>query len=212
MAGDVPVRVRRIEPADPGGEPICLLTAEGARNRRVTVDHLLGHGTLEFEGAGYEIRLPPGDEYWALANEFADEEAACCSSLAFDIYDLDTAIVVRGRVRVVNRQRKPPPERAESSSSMRGFHRGAGWDPPVAARARTPECVGVGHQRALQQPAQRCPYRRMTLPRSRAVRWIANGAIRLQGGHEEGGTVDNAQTRCLAEKRSGTLAANTRDS
>lgn len=36
-----PGRVRRIEPTDPGGEPVCQLSAEGARRRRVPVDRLL---------------------------------------------------------------------------------------------------------------------------------------------------------------------------
>lgn len=88
-------RVRHIEPVDPGGEPVCLLTPEGARSRRVPIDRLLVHGILDPTGAGYEIRLPPGEEYWALANEFAVEEAGCCASLALDIEERDTGIVLR---------------------------------------------------------------------------------------------------------------------
>lgn len=88
-------RMRRIEPVEPEGEPICLLTAEGARRRRVPIDRLLTDGTLEPTEAGYEVRLPLGEKYWALANEFAEEEADCCPSLALEIEERDTGIVLR---------------------------------------------------------------------------------------------------------------------
>lgn len=87
-------RVRRIEPAAPGGEPVCLLTPEAARSRRVPIDRLLTHGTFELREAGYEISLPPGGTSWALANEFAEEEAKCCAALAIEIEERDDRIVV----------------------------------------------------------------------------------------------------------------------
>lgn len=88
-------RVRHIEPIDPGGEPVCLLTPEVARSRRVPIDRLLTHGTFEPSESGYEVRLPPGEEYWTLANEFAEEEAACCAALGLDIEEQDAGIVLR---------------------------------------------------------------------------------------------------------------------
>ena len=89
-----PARTRRIEPAEPGGEPVCLLTAEGARNRKVPIDRLLALGEFEPAAAGYRIRLPPGDESRALAHEFVQEEAACCASLALEVAERGEAIVV----------------------------------------------------------------------------------------------------------------------
>ena len=88
-------RSRRIEPRDPGGEPVCLLTPEAARRRRVPIDHLLSHGIFEQSEAGYEISLPLGETYWALANDFAEEEAKCCAALAIAVEERDTGIVVR---------------------------------------------------------------------------------------------------------------------
>ena len=88
------VRTRRIEPADPGGEPVCLLTQEDARARRVPIDRLLALGTIKPKEAGYEIRLPRGEENWTLANEFAEEEAACCASLGLEVEERDGATVV----------------------------------------------------------------------------------------------------------------------
>ena len=89
-----PARIRRIEPADPGGEPVCLLTQEQARARLVPIDRLLALGTFEPRAAGYEIRLPPGEEYWVLANDFAEEEAACCASLTLAVEERGDATVV----------------------------------------------------------------------------------------------------------------------
>lgn len=87
-------RTRRIAPADPGGEPVCLLTAEGARERLVPIDRLLEHGELRSLDSGYEIRLPPGDASWELANLFAEEEARCCAALALEVAERQDAIVV----------------------------------------------------------------------------------------------------------------------
>lgn len=88
-------RVRRIEPVEPGGEPVCLLTPGAARSRRVPIDRLLTHGTFEPSEAGYEVWLPPGEEYWTLANDFAEEEARCCAALAIEIEEQDSGIVLR---------------------------------------------------------------------------------------------------------------------
>lgn len=89
-----PGRQRHIAPTDPGGEPVCILTAEGARGRRVSIDRLLEHGEMRTLGTGYEIRLPTGDEHWALANAFAEEEAGCCAAMAFDVTESDLAILL----------------------------------------------------------------------------------------------------------------------
>jgi len=91
----VPDRRRHNEPTDPGGEPVCLLTPEGALSRRVPIDRLLTRGTLSVQGSRYEITLPAGEESWALANQFADEEATCCASLTFDLEESDAAVVLR---------------------------------------------------------------------------------------------------------------------
>lgn len=92
-----PSRARRIEPSDPGGEPVCLLTAEGARERRVPIDRLLEDGEMQPLDNGYEIRLPPGEGYWALANAFAEEEAHCCAALTLEVAESDAAILVSAR-------------------------------------------------------------------------------------------------------------------
>lgn len=73
---------------------MCLLTAEVARTRRVPIDRLLMDGTFEPAEAGYVIRLPPTEQHWALANQFAEEEAACCAALALSIAEEDSAIVL----------------------------------------------------------------------------------------------------------------------
>jgi len=89
-----PARRRHIAPTDPGGEPVCVLTAEGARGRRVPIDRLLELGEMRASGNGYEIRLPAGDEHWTLANAFAEEEAGCCAAMAFEVTESDTAILL----------------------------------------------------------------------------------------------------------------------
>lgn len=88
-------RSRRIEARDPGGAPVCLLTPEAAGTRRVPIDRLVSEGTLTPAGAGYEIVLPPGEQYWALANQFAEEEADCCAALALEVEEGESGIVVR---------------------------------------------------------------------------------------------------------------------
>jgi hypothetical protein len=91
------MRVRRIEPADPAGEPICTLTAGAARRRRTPIDRLLEDGDFVAAGSGYEVRLPRGDREWEIANAFVEEEAACCASFGFEVIEQDDAIVVTGR-------------------------------------------------------------------------------------------------------------------
>lgn len=88
-------RKRRIEPIDRHGEPVCLLTADAARTRRVPIDRLLQDGDLILGGTGYEIRLPRGERYWTLANQFAEEEAACCRWLQLDVEESATGTTVR---------------------------------------------------------------------------------------------------------------------
>jgi hypothetical protein len=87
-------RTRRIEPAEPGGEAICLLTPGGARERSVPVDRLLQAGSFRAAGGGYEVHLPRGEGHWALANAFIEEEAACCPSFAFEVRETDATVVV----------------------------------------------------------------------------------------------------------------------
>jgi len=92
-----PERSRRIEPSDPGGEPVCLLTADGVRERRVPIDRLLESGELTPLPDGYEIRLPPGNESWAVANAFADEEANCCPALTLEVAETETTVMLAAR-------------------------------------------------------------------------------------------------------------------
>lgn len=89
-----PSRARRLEPIDPGGEPICRLTPEGARGRRAPIDRVLAQGTFEPRAAGYEIRLPAGEESWALANAFAEEEALCCPTLALELEEHADSVAI----------------------------------------------------------------------------------------------------------------------
>ena len=93
----VGIRRRRIEPADAAGEPICLLTAEGARGRGAPIDRLLQNAQYESTEHGYEIRLARGEEQWTLANQFIEEEARCCASFGFEVTEEDDAVVVRAR-------------------------------------------------------------------------------------------------------------------
>ncbi|MEX2229983.1 MAG: hypothetical protein WEB13_10145 [Dehalococcoidia bacterium] len=87
-------RSRRIEPAEPGGEAICLLSAEGAGHRRVPIDRLLEHGEFVATANGYEARLPRTEDAWRLANMFVEEEAACCPSFAFEVHEREGAVVM----------------------------------------------------------------------------------------------------------------------
>lgn len=90
-------RTRRIDPADPAGEPICTLTPGAARRRRAPIDRVLAHGDYVAADDGYEIRLPRGDDEWELANAFVEEEAECCASFGFLVIEQDDAIVIVGR-------------------------------------------------------------------------------------------------------------------
>lgn len=87
-------RSRRIEPAEPGREAICLLSAEGARRRRVPIDRLLEHGEFVSTANGYEVRLPRTEDAWRLANAFAEEEAACCPSFEFEVRERADAVAL----------------------------------------------------------------------------------------------------------------------
>ena len=89
------LRRRRIEPRDPGGEPICLLTAEGAHHRRAPIDRLLEDAGYQSTERGYEIQLARGEQQWTLANQFIEEEAQCCASFGFEVTEDEDAIVVR---------------------------------------------------------------------------------------------------------------------
>lgn len=87
-------RVRVIEPRDPGGEPVCLLTPAVARSRAAPIDHLLAHGSFESIESGYRIRLPGGGGSWGLANQFADEEALCCPALRLEVEERRGSVVL----------------------------------------------------------------------------------------------------------------------
>lgn len=90
----MPQRFRAISPAEAGGERVCLLTAAAARAREAPIDRLLELGEMKAHGAGYDIRLPPGDQSWVLAIAFAEEEASCCPALALEVAESETAVVV----------------------------------------------------------------------------------------------------------------------
>ena len=87
--------VRRVGPVEAGGEAICLLTADVAASRAAPIDLLLEHGSLETTESGYRIALPPGEASWQLANDFADEESACCPALSIEIERRDDGVEVR---------------------------------------------------------------------------------------------------------------------
>jgi len=89
-----PVRQRQISAADPGGEPLCLLTAEGARKREVPIDRLLERGTFTVTPTGYEVRLPASDTIWTLADRFIEEEASCCATLDLLVEERNGEITV----------------------------------------------------------------------------------------------------------------------
>lgn len=88
-------RHRSIVAADPGGEPICSLTAAQASRRTAPIDRLLVIGTFTAGEQGYEIQLPGGDDGWALAERFLEEESACCPSFEFEAVDEGTAVTIR---------------------------------------------------------------------------------------------------------------------
>ena len=89
------IRRRRVEPVEPEGEPVCLLTAAAAHERRVPIDRLLQQGSFEPIERGYEVRLQADQGHWALANQFVDEEAVCCRSFAFELEEDDQTVTLR---------------------------------------------------------------------------------------------------------------------
>lgn len=89
-----PVRQRHIAPSDPGGEPVCLVTAEAARRREAPIDRVLEEGEFSVTESGYVVRLPASDSNWTLANRFVEEEASCCASLDLLVEERDGEITV----------------------------------------------------------------------------------------------------------------------
>jgi len=91
------MRMRRLDPVDPVGEPVDTLTAGTARRRRAPIDHLLAIGDYRAADEGYEIQVPRSDSVGDLASAFVEEEAACCPSFAFTVTEHDDAIVIVAR-------------------------------------------------------------------------------------------------------------------
>lgn len=88
-------RIRTVGPVQPGGEPVCSLTADAAATRAVPIDRLLERGALEPTASGYRIALPDGEASWRLANDFADEESACCPALRIEVQQRDGVVEIR---------------------------------------------------------------------------------------------------------------------
>ncbi len=91
-------RRRTISATDPGGEPICTLTPGAAAARSAPIDRLIARGRLDVLGDGYEIRLARDERAWRMAEQFIEEEAACCPAFAFEAAEEGDTVVVRAAV------------------------------------------------------------------------------------------------------------------
>ena len=89
-------RRRYVPPRQPDAEPVCLLDAEAAKQRREPPDAFLAQvrsqATLP---NGAEFRFEARAGVWERVSTFIDEEGECCPFFAFEQWEEGEEVVLR---------------------------------------------------------------------------------------------------------------------